>query len=98
MWLVLAIAVAVLLALDALRGRKRSRPRGPRKPRVVTPKPQSQKPDESHTTSETEDLIGIDGCPGGWAVAMSDRDLSTIRFTVGKDISTVLDPADAAGA
>ena len=96
MWLMLAIAVAILLALDAVRRSKR-RPRARRRQRVVAPQPQ-HKTHEPRSVIKTEDLIGIDGCPGGWAVAMSDGALSAITFTVVKDIHSILDAADATGA
>jgi predicted RNase H-like nuclease len=97
MWLVLAIAVAILLALDALRGPRR-RSRVLRKRRVVAPPSEPPKPRDPRAADKTEDLIGIDGCPGGWAVAMSNRDLSAITFTVVTDIHSFLDTADATGA
>lgn len=96
MW-VLAIAVAILLALDALRGSRRCSHRPPRR-RVVAPKPRSPRPREFPASSTTDDLVGIDGCPGGWAVAMSNHDLSAIKFSVVTDIHPILDAAEAAGA
>jgi hypothetical protein len=97
MGLLLAFAVAILLTLDAFRRSKRP-PRVRRKRRVVATPPQPQEHLEPRSAERTEDLIGIDGCPGGWAVAMSDHDLSAIRFSVVTDIQTILDAADAAGA
>jgi predicted RNase H-like nuclease len=36
------------------------------------------------------DLIGIDGCRGGWIVVASDEALSTLSFTVVDDLSPVI--------
>ena len=42
----------------------------------------------------TAELIGVDGCRGGWVVAASDGALSEIRFTVVDDLGPVIARAE----
>lgn len=44
------------------------------------------------------ELMGIDGCRGGWLVAASDAALSTIRFHLVDDLGTLIARAERRGA
>lgn len=96
MWL-LVIAALILLALDAVRRPKRYRSRG-RIPSGVVKRAPATTARKPAVSLKVEDVMGIDACPDGWEVAMSDSAPSTITFTVVKDIRSALDPAAAAGA
>ncbi len=44
------------------------------------------------------ELMGIDGCRGGWLVAASDAALSALRFTVVEDLEPLIARAERGGA
>ncbi len=44
------------------------------------------------------ELIGIDGCRGGWLVAASDARLSALHFTVVDDLEPIIAQAERGGA
>jgi predicted RNase H-like nuclease len=44
------------------------------------------------------ELMGIDGCRGGWLVAASDTALSALRFSVVEDLEPLIAGAERSGA
>lgn len=45
----------------------------------------------------SSDLIGIDGCRGGWVVAASDPSLSCVSFAVVGDLEPLISPGERGG-
>jgi predicted RNase H-like nuclease len=49
-------------------------------------------------TEQAVELIGVDGCRGGWVVAASDGTLSGLGFTVVDDLAPVIARGESGGA